>query len=96
MHATKNSRSIDLPNKFFFQTNLLILFSVCHEVFLPHRENRTQIVGYEEPENVSYCLVMVRYGGGSSGLAPVSVATILESFVPIERNSTVPKKGMIY
>lgn len=39
---------------------------------------------------------MVRYGGGSSGLAPVSVATILESFVPIERNSTVPKKGMIY
>ena len=39
---------------------------------------------------------MVRYGGGNSGLAPVSVATILESFVPVERNSTVPKKGMIY
>ena len=61
-------------------------FLVCHEVFLPKRENRNQIVGYEEPENASYCLVMVRYGDPNNA---VTVAALLESFVPVERTPNV-------
>jgi len=73
--------------KFLFSN--FLKFSVCHEVFLPKREIRNPIVGYEEPENASYCLVMVKYGGGNTGLASVTVAALLESFVPVERNPLV-------
>jgi len=61
-----------------------LFFSVCHEVFPSSRLIQGQIVGYERPENASYCVIMVNFGPSD---APVTVVALLETFVPIERGS---------
>ena len=60
------------------------LFIVCHEVFPPSRLNNssTNIVGYEQPESASYCVIMIQYGPYD---AQVTVIALMETFVPIER-----------
>lgn len=61
----------------------------CHDCHPPNRlhHNATQIVGYEQPENASYCVCVVKYDAGDG--AGVTVVALLETFTPIERRVTV-------
>ena len=60
----------------------------CHDCHPPHRlQSSGQIVGYEQPENASYCVCVVKYDCGDG--ACVTVVALLETFTPIERRLTV-------